>query len=62
MDYMDIENGTNIIVPLVSVTKELILLIFFNNSKDHDSTLNQTRWQFSKQMPTAKPFSAQHTV
>ena len=52
---MDIKNGTDMIFYLVSVTKDLILLIFFKNSKDHDSTLNQTRWQFSKQMPTAKP-------
>ena len=53
---LDIENGTDIIFPLVSVPKYLILLIFFNSSKDHDSTLNQTRLEFSKQMPTAKPF------
>ena len=53
---LDIENGTDMIFPLVSVTKYLFLLIFFYSSKDHDSTWNQTRLQSSKQMPTAKPF------
>ena len=35
---LDIENSTDMIFPLVSVTKYLFLLIFFYSSKDHDST------------------------